>query len=108
MDSNTTGIVVTPKVGDILVSTFGYEACIARFAKVVAVTKASVKVVSLRANETHNGPMEWTSVPDVDAAGEEVSTRRFRACGNTYSVRDGSISTYRPWSGKPVNCYNYH
>lgn len=104
----TASVVNGPKVGDILVSTYGYDACIAHFAKVVGVTKASVKIEQLGNIENPTSPMTWESTPNVNSTGGTVSTRRFRPCGNTYSVRDTSFSTFFPWSGKPVNCYNYH
>lgn len=106
--TNAPAIVNGPKVGDILVSTYGYEACIASFAKVVAVTKASVKIQMIGRNENHTGPMTWVATPNPNVVGEEVSTRRFRAYGDSYSVKSTSFSNFYPWSGKPINCYNYH
>lgn len=101
-------VVNGPKVGDILVSTYGYDACIANFAKVVAVTKASVKIEFLGTIEHPTGPMTWNSEPNVNSTGGTVSTRRFKACGNSYSVKSTSFSNFYPWSGKPINCYNFH
>ena len=98
-----------PKVGDVLVSTSGYEACIAHFAKVVEVTKASVKIVRLSSNDTYKqGGMEWTSIPNVDDLCGEVTTKRFKAFENTYKVKDTSYCNFYPWSGEPISCYNYH
>ena len=97
-----------PKVGDILCSTYGYDACIAHFAKVVAVSKASVKIELLGTIDNYTSPMTWESKPNVDSYGGSVHTKRFKACGDTYSVKDTSCATFYPWSGKPVNCYNYH
>jgi hypothetical protein len=99
-----------PKVGDILVSTSGYEACIAHFAKVIDVTKASVKIVRISSRDTYkpgNG-MEWDSVPNLNAESDEVETKRFKAYGDTYKVKDTSYSSFYPWSGEPISCYNYH
>lgn len=101
-------VVNGPKVGDILCSTYGFDACIAHFAKVVEVTKASVKIELLGNIDNYTGPMTWDSKPNVDSSGGEIHTKRFKACGNTYSVKDSSCATFYPWSGKPVNCYNYH
>lgn len=105
---NKPAVTNGPKVGDILVSTYGYEACIASFAKVVGVTKASVKIQMIGGIADHTGPMTWVATPDINRVGDEVSTRRFRACGDSYSVKSTSFSNFYPWSGKPVNCYNYH
>jgi hypothetical protein len=104
---NKPAVVNGPKVGDILVSCWGYEASIASFAKVVAVTAKSVKIARLRAIENHTGPMEWTSTPDLGSVGK-IETKRFSPSGDSYRVKDSSFSNYYPWGGKPVNCYNYH
>lgn len=102
-------LVNGPKVGDILVSTYGYDACIAHFAKVIEVTKASVKIVRLGNSDTYKGTggMNWTSMPDFSTSGD-VETKRFKPCGDTYKVKDTSCATYYPWNGKPIECYNYH
>ncbi len=101
-------IVNGPKVGDILVSNWGYEANIASFAKVVAVTGKSVKLVRLSAVESHrSGLMEWTSTPDLNWAGK-VETKRFSPAGDSYRVKDTTFANFYLWDGKPVNCYNYH
>ena len=98
-----------PKVGDILVATYGYEACIANFAKVVAVTKASVKIRAIGSTDTHTGPMNWVSTPNENRISDETQTRRFRLHSNgEYSVKNTSFSTYFIWKGKPVSCYNHH
>ena len=104
MNSTTVGIVL--KVGDILVSTYGYEACIARFAKVIAVTKASVKIENLGTIENPTSPMTWESRPNIDSTGGNVQTKRFKVIGETYAVKDSSYATFFIWNGKPVNCYN--
>lgn len=106
--TNAPATVNGPKVGDILCSTYGYEACIANFAKVVAVTKASVKIVRLGVNEEHTGNMTWKSTPNLNREGDKVETRRFRVCGDSYSVKSTSFSNYYPWGGNPISCYNYH
>jgi hypothetical protein len=100
-------VINGPKVGDILVSNWGYDANIASFAKVIAVTGKSVKIVSLGANDSHTGPMEWTSTPDLSRTGP-VKTKRFSAAGEGYRVKDSTFANFYLWDGKPVNCYNYH
>jgi hypothetical protein len=100
-------VINGPKVGDILVSNWGYEASIASFAKVIAVTGKSVKMVRLGVNEKHTGPMEWTSTPDLSHSGK-VETKRFAPAGDSYRVKDTTFANFYLWDGKPVNCYNYH
>lgn len=103
-------IVDGPKVGDILVSTSGYEACIAHFAKVVAVTKSSVKLLRLGSIDTYKGQggIEWTSVPNLSAEDDETETKRFKPYGDSYKVKENSYATFYKWTGKPIECYNYH
>jgi hypothetical protein len=52
--------------------------------------------------------MTWESRPNIDSTGGTVQTKRFKAIGETYSVKDSSFSTFFPWNGKVINCYNYH
>ena len=103
-------VVNGPKVGDILVSISGYEASIASWAKVVAVTGKSVKIVRLPADNkyTGGGGMEWISTPATDRIKGETETKRFTADGDGYRVKNNSYSNYYVWSGKPIQCYNYH
>jgi hypothetical protein len=105
---NKTAVVNGPKVGDILVSTYGYEACIAHWAKVVAVTKSSVKIQLLRSVDNYKDSMTWDSMPDLVSDTETVLTKRFKPCGDSYKVKDTNFSTYYLWNGEAVNCYNYH
>jgi hypothetical protein len=100
-------LVNGPKVGDILVGTWGYDACIADFLKVVEVGKKTVKVVMLDGVATHTGPMEWTSMPSPDMERGEVATKKVEPQGNSYRIKGSNCSFYL-WSGKPVHCYNYH
>lgn len=107
--TNPTPVLVGPKVGDILLSTWGYEASIATWAKVVGVTGKSVKIAYIGAIEKHTGPMEWTSLPDVNSVGKKVVTKRFTPAGSSYKVKDSSFSNFYPWKGtEPISCYNYH
>jgi hypothetical protein len=103
-------VVNGPKVGDILVSCSGYEACIAHFAKVVAVTKSSVKLLRLGSIDTYKGSggMEWTSVPNFSAENDETETKRFKPCGDSYKVKENSYATFYKWGGEPIECFNHH
>lgn len=105
---NKYAVVNGPKVGDILCSTYGYDACIAHFAKVVEVTKASVKLELLGTIDNYTSPMNWESKPDINSTGGTVVNKRFKPNGDSYKVKDTSCATFYPWSGKAINCYNYH
>lgn len=105
----TQAVVNKPVAGDILCGSYGYEASIARFYKVLKVTKASVVIAQLSTNNVYQrGGMEWTSTPILDdVAGDEL-TKRFKPCGDSYLVKLSSYCTLYKWSGKSVECYNYH
>lgn len=99
-----------PKVGDVLVGTYGYEACIAVFAKVIAVTNASVKITLLDQNNSYSGPMEWKSLPILNSYIGDTLMKRFKTggydCG--YVVNYNSYTHLSKWNGNALNCYNYH
>jgi hypothetical protein len=100
-----------PVVGDILCGTYGYEACIANFYKVTKVTKSSVRIAYLSANNKYNqGGMNWTSEPILDVINEDTEPllRRFNSHHNSYYVKLNSYTTLSKWSGYPVQCYNHH
>ena len=107
---NTPVMVNGPKVGDILVSLSGYEACIAHWAKVVAVTGKSVKIVHLSADNkyTGGGGMNWTSTPALGRITGPTMTKRATPYDNSYRVKDNSYSNFYVWGGDPIECYNHH
>lgn len=106
--------VVTPKVGDILLSTFGYDALIAKFAMVTRVSGKSVFIRELaRVDNYMRGGMSWTSFPSFGnfVGAEERKIVKLR--GDTYSLKDGEYSTYYFWGteenpGRVIECYNHH
>lgn len=104
---------VTPKVGDVLCGSYGYEASIATFAKVVAVTGKSVKVVELDQRcEYHpnSGGMYWTAFPLVNSTRTgKVVTKLVKASDTGYRIKWSSYqSLFGPWTGTSVECYNVH
>ena len=97
-----------PKVGDILCGTWGYEARLATFAKVVAVGAKTIKVVELaRENFDYEaGGMDWKSKPGSEIG--SVVTKTPHLSETTYSIKWDSTCNLYKWEGKSVNCYNYH
>jgi len=99
-----------PVVGDILCGTYGYDASIAKFFKVLKVTNASVVIAQLDANNKYNqGGINWTSEPILDVIHEDTEPlrRRFNSHHNSYYVKLNSYTTLSKWSGYPVQCYNH-
>jgi hypothetical protein len=104
---NYTGI---PKVGDILVSTWGHEACLANFYKVVKVSPSGKSVTVKELDQIQTG--DWvagTAAPvlDKEPTGEAM-TKKIRSNGQGYSFKRNEYSSAWVWSGKPVDTYNHH
>ena len=96
------------KVGDILLSTWGYDACIADFYKVVGRTAASLKIVCLQNRNTGDW-VAGTSEPIVNfPATCKVITARLKSYydGSECVKVNGHIASL--WNGKPVATYNHH
>ena len=96
------------KVGDILVSTWGYDACIADFYKVVGRTTASLKLVRLQ-NKNAGDWVAGTSEPDLGRPSYgKISTARLKSyyTGSECVKVNGHIASL--WNGKPVSTYNHH
>lgn len=98
-----------PKVGDILVSCWGYDQTNADFYEVVAVTGKSVHLFRLEEKETPTHPMFGRSVP-VLGSHRGVSFRRlFRQTDDGYRVRLNSYySSAGLWDGQPVEVSHTH
>ena len=102
---------VTPKVGDVLVGSYGYEASIATFAIVLAVTGKSIRVRELdqRCEYKGGGGMYWTAFPLLGKGIGEVMTKRFTCSERGYSIKWSSYQKlHGPWTGTSVECYNVH
>lgn len=100
----------SPKVGDILKGSYGYEASIPVFAKVLAVTPTSVKVVELegRSFGYKTGGMEW-KVEMTDNPIGQVMTKKVKPTENGYRIKWNEYCTlWGPWTPQVVDAYNYH
>jgi len=102
-----TAAVTTPKVGDILVSSWGYDQTNVDFYKVTKLSPSgkSVTVVRIKSAITEKGSMSGTSVPAVphevsDYKGEPM-TKRVNLTENGYNVTLTNYSGAYLWDGKP-------
>lgn len=102
--------VNTPKFGDILVSSSGYEASISSFAKVIKVSKSFVHIQYLKAirSNSRNGGMDWDSMPDLEDKIGLVDRRKWSDDGTAYRVKNNSYSSFYVWNGLPQQDYNHH
>ena len=123
--STTTEIQTVPKVGDILVSAWGYDQTNIDFYKVVKATEKSVWLQPIKQQIVQQtGSLSETVVPLDTAAtdyawnesGERVDitlgSARYKIhisknSGN-YFVRLNSFSSAYLWNGKPMEQTHYH
>lgn len=96
-----------PKVGDILYSSWGYDQTNIDFYKVLAVTKASVKIAEIPSRVVADNGPSVSVMPDTNAAPTgKVMTKRFRTDtwhgrSEGYRVKISDYATAHLWDGKP-------
>jgi len=98
----------TVKVGDIYVSTGGYEQTNVTFYRVSAVKKASLEVVEIGGDRKYTGPMCGEVTPILTSDGRNRKTVRFCVNGDgTVSFKAIWGSAYR-WNGEPEFFSEWH
>ena len=96
------------KTGDILVSTFGYEARIATFWKVVGKTAKSVKIARMLDGVATGDWSDGTSSANPNSRlGKTVTKRVMSSYDGSDCVKTEYGYAYA-WDGKPVKTYNHH
>jgi hypothetical protein len=88
-------------VGDVFVSSGGYEQTNIAYYKVMKVTKSSVEVIEIGQTRNYTGPMCGESMP-ADNSNNDAKPKRVRisVSGNTPCFK--AIWGYAyPWNGKP-------
>lgn len=90
----------TPKIGDILYASWGYDQTNVDFYEVVGITKsgASVKVVEIGSKRVSGS--EVVAVPGTGTGGK-VLTKRVSKSSYGYSIAIESYSSAYLWDGKP-------
>jgi hypothetical protein len=97
------------KVGDVLVSTFGYEACIPCFWKVLARTSKSLRIARLLDVKNTGNWDDGTAMPLPNSRVSDVSMlKRIHETVRCEYVDTGGRGAAYPWSGEPVTSYNHH
>lgn len=94
-------------VGDIFCGTYGFEACIAKFMKVVAVKNTMVHLIEL--GQVHTGNWFAGTATPTDATVGDVIVKKMqkRPDENVFIRFDTYLRMYK-WNGKPVDTYNHH
>jgi len=95
------------KVGDILVSTWGYEQTNVDFYKVLSVNNLTVTFQELQSQQKSDGDMQGTAVPTQKLIGA-VRKGQMRNRGNATYIKLNSYSFAHLWDGKPERYTAYH
>ena len=102
-------IMKTIQVGDILYSTFGYNARLATFWKVLKHTEKSVTMARLIDNSHTGDWSDGTTAPLKNSRHGEVIRKKVKIWYD-YSkefVEDG-FGCAKHWDGEPIKTYNHH
>ncbi len=97
---------ITPKVGDILSCSWGYDQTNVDFYKVVKLSPSgkSVTIMRIKSAVKENGYMSGESTPAVPhtfRADAKPLTKRVNSYEGSYCVTMNSYSTAFLWDGKP-------
>lgn len=100
----------SPKVNDILHSSWGFDQTNATFYLVTKVSKARVTLQELRNIETSEKGnwMFGTAVPDLTAPKGDPMVKGFKLTGRDYYVRVSSYAGAFLWNGKPAEVSHTH
>jgi hypothetical protein len=99
----------TPKVNDILASSWGHEQTNVDFYKVIKVTDKSIRIEQVATAEEDKGYLtgEATAVPD-SVVGEAMTKRFYLVGDDRYGCRIASYASAYLWDGKPKYCSHGH
>lgn len=98
----------TVNIGDIFVSSGGYEQTNIAYYKVIKITKSSAEVIEIGQTRNYTGPMCGESMPADNSHNDTKSKRvRISVSGNTPCFK--AIWGYAyPWNGKPNFFSEWH
>lgn len=98
------------EVGDILVSTFGYDARLACFWKVLKRTAKSVTIARLLDHDRTGDWCDGTDAPAKNSRLGETMSKRVKPSWQEgeETFNTGGYGYAYQWDGKPVRTYNHH
>lgn len=94
------------KVGDIMVSSWGWEQTNVDFYQVVAVTRAFVYVRQISSENTSIGDMRGTCMPVKDSFMSDDAPARYK-CNNDNAIKLASYARATKWDGNPKSWTSY-
>jgi len=90
----------TVKVGDIFVSSWGYDQTNIDFYKVLSVKNKTAVLAEIGKTRNYTGALNGTCVPDPTVVGKKCLTKRIQCYKDTPCFRLTSYSSAYPWDGK--------
>lgn len=94
----------TVNIGDIYVTSWGYDQTNIDYYKVTNVKNKTVNLVSIGQKRNYTGPMQGECVPDPSVVGNKIYTKRMIPNGDSVSFKMTSYSWAYKWNGK-TNCF---
>lgn len=90
----------TVNIGDIYVTSWGYDQTNIDYYKVTNVKNKTVNLVSIGQKRNYTGPMQGECVPDPSVTGNKIYTKRMIPNGDSVSFKMTSYSWAYKWNGK--------
>lgn len=87
-------------IGDIYVTSWGYDQTNIDYYKVVSVKNKTVNLVSIGQTRNYTGSMQGECVPDPNVVGNKIYTKRMINNGDSVSFKMTSYSWAYKWNGK--------
>lgn len=90
----------TVNIGDIYVTSWGYDQTNIDYYKVTNVKNKTVNLVSIGQKRNYTGTMQGECVPDTSVEGNKIYTKRMINNGDSVSFKMTSYSWAHKWNGK--------
>ena len=92
--------VPTVKVGDIFVSSWGYDQTNIDFYKVLSVKNKTAVLTEIGQKRNYTGHMNGECVPDPTVVGRKLLTKRIQSYQDRPYFKIASYASAYPWDGK--------
>ena len=90
----------TVNIGDIYVTSWGYDQTNIDYYKVLEVKNKSVVIAGIGQERVYTGHMQGECNPVPNRVSDKRITKRIISCGDSVSLKMTSYSRAYPWSGK--------
>lgn len=90
----------TVRVGDIFVSSWGYDQTNVDFYKVLNVKNKTAVLVEIGQTRNYTGHMQGICIPDPTVMGKKTLTKRIQSYRDTPFFKIASYASASPWDGK--------